>query len=140
MKECKNCKKRDGSWHKIVCVVLGLMYVGYTILNVTGVISQELLSAVSMNAVCGLILNELALKFKKCPVLYLFNIAFAAFTVITALVYTIQHFTSKNFELFAARGIMLLPVIVSVIASAMNVFLDGKMFNKNSNPDEMRNA
>ncbi|MBP1544430.1 MAG: hypothetical protein J6A16_10075 [Oscillospiraceae bacterium] len=135
-KDCKGCKERDGSWYKIICVVLGLMYVGYTILNVTGVISQELLSVVSMNAVCGLILNELALKFKKCPVLYFFNIAFAAFTVIIALVFTIQHFTSENFELFAVNGILLLPVIVSVIASAMNVFLDGKMLRKGSNSDE----
>jgi len=52
------------------------------------------------------------------------------------LVFTIQHFTSKNFELFAVNGILLLPVIVSVIASAMNVFLDGKMLRKGSNSDE----
>ena len=139
-KDCKGCKERDVCCHKIICVVLGLIYFGYTILNIAGVISAELLSVVSMNAVCGLIINELALKFRKCPACYFFNIAFAAFIVIAALVFTIQYFTSDSFEPFAPNGTLLVPVVGSITASVMNVFLDGKMFKKSDNSDETREA
>ena len=90
-----------------------------------------MLSLITMIATCGLILNETAKNYKKSkhPIvkfLVVSNVVIGIVFIILMVAFTIMYFAKSDIALECAKGIGLLPIVITIVASCINISEKGE--------------
>lgn len=112
--------------HIVFCVIYCVFYLIHGLFFVFDIVSADMLSLITMIATCGLILNETSKTYKKnkSPIvkfLVVSNVVIGIVYIILMVAFTIMYFAKSDILLECAKGIALLPIVITLIASCMNI-------------------